>query len=54
MESKHFVTFSASAAESPSSESPGGTAKPCDISCELIYWIVDDDELNDDDDDDDD
>jgi len=49
MESKHFVTFSASAAESPSSESPGGTAKPCDISCELIYWIVDEDEVNDDD-----
>jgi hypothetical protein len=52
MESKHFVTFSASAVESPSSESPGDTAKPCEISCELIYWIVDDDEVNDDADDD--
>jgi hypothetical protein len=38
--------FSASPIESPSSESPGGTAKSCDVSCELIYWIVDDDEVN--------
>jgi hypothetical protein len=47
MENKHFATFSASAVESPSRESPGGTEKPCDTSCELIYWIVDDDEVND-------
>ena len=51
MESKHFVTVSASAVESPSSESPGGTVKPCDMSCELIYWIVDDDEVNEDEED---
>ena len=54
MERKHFDTFSASAVESPSSESPGGRAKPWDISCELMYWMVDDDVVNDDDDDDDD
>jgi hypothetical protein len=53
MESKHFATLSASSVESPSSESPGGKAKPWDMSCELIYWIVDDDEVTDDDDDDD-
>jgi hypothetical protein len=52
MESKHLVTFSASAVESPSRERPGGTAKPWDMSCALMYWIVDD-EVNDDDDEED-
>jgi hypothetical protein len=47
MESKHFVTLSASAVESPSRERPGDTAKPWDMSCALTYWIVDDD-VNDD------
>jgi hypothetical protein len=48
MESKHFVTLSASAVESPSRERPGDTAKPWDMSCALTYWIVDED-VNDDD-----
>jgi hypothetical protein len=41
MESKHFVTASASTFESPSRERPGCTGKPCDMSWALMYWIVD-------------